>query len=189
MTIIELDHKCIQCRRMSETPGLSMFRSCRSRRLTWTGRLSTSSPSLRFGGSLPAFLIEISRFLNRKLLDLFPRDAKVHLSGLIDFVQRRIERRHERSIRMSPMLTDLMQQLQDVHTYHPGDDGRVIVAVPTTPHTIEQFEVREVHHDGPSVVLHCRPLQDEQARPQEEQPRPPTRKTRTHVHNDFEDLS
>ena len=36
MTIIELDHKCIQCRRMSETPGLSMFRSCRSRRLTWT---------------------------------------------------------------------------------------------------------------------------------------------------------
>ena len=26
---------------------------------------------------------------------------------------------------MSTMLTDLMQQLQDVHTYHPGDDGRV----------------------------------------------------------------
>ena len=23
---------------------------------------------------------------------------------------------------MSPMLTDLMQQLQDVHTYHPGDE-------------------------------------------------------------------
>ena len=37
MTIIELDHKCIQCRRMSKTPGSSMFRSCRSRRLTWTG--------------------------------------------------------------------------------------------------------------------------------------------------------
>ena len=34
---------------------------------------------------------------------------------------------------MSPMLTDLMQQLQDVHTYHSGDDGRLIVAVPTTP--------------------------------------------------------
>ena len=49
---------------------------------------------------------------------------------------------------MSPMLTDLMQQLQDVHTYHPGDDGRVIVAVPTTPHTVEQFEVREVHHEA-----------------------------------------
>ncbi len=97
---------------------------------------------------------------------------------------------------MFPMLTDLIQQLQDVHTYHPGDDGRLIVAVPTTPHTIEQFEVREVHHDGPSVVLHCQPLQDEEARPQDEQDRPkdeqaspPTRKTRTHVHNDFEDLS
>ena len=78
---------------------------------------------------------------------------------------------------MSPMLTDLMQQLQDVHTYHPGDDGRLMVAVPTTPHTVEQFEVREVHHDGPSVVLCCQPLQDEQAgkeqaRPQEEQARP-----------------
>src|SRR5271166_173912 len=97
--------------------------------------------------------------------------------------------RHERSTRMSTMLTDLIQQLQDVHTYHPGDDGRLMVSVPTTPHTIEQFEVREVHHDGPSVVLCCQPLQDEQARPQEEQPRPPTRKTRTHVHNDFEDLS
>ena len=83
---------------------------------------------------------------------------------------------------MSTMLTDLMQQLQDVHTYHPGDDGRLMVAVSTTPHTIEQFEVREVHHDGPSVVLHCQPLQDEQARP-------PAGKTRTCVHNDYEDLS
>ena len=62
---------------------------------------------------------------------------------------------------MSTMLTDLIQQLQDVHTYHPGDDGRLMVAVPTTPHTVEQFEVREVHHDGPSVVLCCQPLQDE----------------------------
>ena len=83
---------------------------------------------------------------------------------------------------MSPMLTDLMQQLQDVHAYHPGDDGRLMVSVPTTPHTIEQFEVREVHHDGPSLVLHCQPLQDEQART------PGWKKTRTHVHNDFEDL-
>ena len=96
---------------------------------------------------------------------------------------------------MSTMLTDLMQQLQDVHTYHPGDDGRVIVAVPTTPHTVEQFEVGEVHHDGPSVVLYCQPLQDEQARPQDEQARhqdeqasPPAIKTRTCVHNDYEDL-
>ena len=90
---------------------------------------------------------------------------------------------------MSPMLTDLMLQLQDVHTYHPGDDGRLMVAVSTTPHTIEQFEVREVHHDGPSVVLHCRPLQCEQARSQDEQPRPLTEKTRTCVHNDYDDLS
>ena len=96
---------------------------------------------------------------------------------------------------MSPMLTDLMQQLQDVHTYHPGDDGRLMVAVPTTPHTVEQFEVREVHHDGPSVVLCCQPLQDEQDRPQDEQDRPqdeqagpPAAKTRTCVHNDYEDL-
>ena len=90
---------------------------------------------------------------------------------------------------MSPMLTDLMLQLQDVHTYHPGDDGRLMVAVPTTPHTIEQFEVREVHHDGPSVVLHCRSLQDELPRPQDEQARPPTGKARTCVHNDYDDLS
>jgi len=96
---------------------------------------------------------------------------------------------------MSPMLTDLMQQLQDVHSYHPGDDGRLMVAVPTTPHTMEQFEVREVHHDGPSVVLCCQPLQDEEDRPQDEQAtpqdehaRPPAAKTRTCVHNDYEDL-
>jgi hypothetical protein len=49
--------------------------------------------------------------------------------------------------------------------------------------------VREVHHDGPSVVLHCRSLQDEQPGPQDEQARPPTGKTRTYVHNDYDDLS
>ena len=82
---------------------------------------------------------------------------------------------------MSPMLTDLMQRLQDVHTYHPDLAGHVIVAVPTRPRTVEQFEVREVHHDGPSLVLYCQPLQYEQARPQAE-------KTRTYVYNDYEDL-
>ena len=71
---------------------------------------------------------------------------------------------------MSTMLTELVQHLQDVHTHHLSGDRRVIVAVPTSPHTVEQFEVGEVHHDGPSVVLCCQPLQDEQARPQEEQP-------------------
>ena len=97
---------------------------------------------------------------------------------------------------MSTMLTDLIQHLQDVHTHHPGDDSPVIVAVPTTPHTLEQFEVGEVHHDGPSVVLYCQPLQDEQAkdeqdeqdRQQDEQASPPAVKTRTCVHNDYEDL-
>jgi hypothetical protein len=89
---------------------------------------------------------------------------------------------------MTTMLTDLMQHLQDVHTHHPGDDGRLMVAVPTTPHTTEQFEVREVRHDGPSVVLHCQSLQEEQARPQEEQARPLAEKNRTCVHNDYEDL-
>ena len=103
---------------------------------------------------------------------------------------------------MSTMLTELMQHLQDVYTHHPGDDGRVIVAVPTTPHTVGQFEVEEIHQDGPSVILHCQPLhdeqaslqdeqaslQDEQASLQDEQARPHTRKTRTYVHNDYEDL-
>ena len=88
---------------------------------------------------------------------------------------------------MSTMLTELMQQLQDVHTHHL-DDGRVIVAVPTTPHAVEQFEVGEVHHDGPSVVLCCQPLQEEEARHQDEQARHPAEKARTCVHNDYEDL-
>ncbi len=103
---------------------------------------------------------------------------------------------------MSTMLMELMHHLQDVHTHHPFDAGRIIVAVPTTPHAVEQFEVGEVHHDGPSVVLHCQPLQDEQARRQDEQARrqdeqacpqdkqacPPAKKTRACVHNDYEDL-
>jgi hypothetical protein len=78
---------------------------------------------------------------------------------------------------MSTMLMELMHHLQDVHTHHPNDDGRVIVAVPTTPHAVEQFEVGVVHHDGPSVVLYCQPLEDEQARPQDEQATPPAKKT------------
>ena len=96
---------------------------------------------------------------------------------------------------MSTMLTELVQQLQDIHTHHLNGDERVIVAVATTPHAVEQFEVGVVHHDGPSVVLYCRPLQDEQARSQDEQARhqdeqasPPAVKTRTCVHNDYEDL-
>ena len=90
---------------------------------------------------------------------------------------------------MSTMLTELVQHLQDVHTHHLNSDGRVIVAVPTTPHTVGRFEVGEIHRDGPSVVLYCQPLQDEQARPQDEQARPPAEKPRTCVHNDYEDLS
>src|SRR5271157_6657053 len=96
------------------------------------------------------------------------------------------EQREERSTRMSTMLMELMHHLQDVHTHHPFDDGRVIVAVSTTPHAVEQFEVGEVHQDGPSVVLHCQPLQDEEATPQDEEAIPPAKKTRTCVHNDYE---
>ena len=64
---------------------------------------------------------------------------------------------------MSTMLMELMHHLQDVHTHYPNDGTRVIVAVPTTPHAVEEFEVGEVHQDGPSVILHCQPLQNEQA--------------------------
>ena len=78
---------------------------------------------------------------------------------------------------MSTTLTDLIQQLQDVHTYHPGNDGRLMVAGATTPHTRGTIRGgRRSTTDARSVVLCCQPLQDEQARPQEEQPRPPTRK-------------
>ncbi len=89
---------------------------------------------------------------------------------------------------MSTMLMELMHHLQDVHTHYPNDGTRVIVSVPTTPHAVEQFEVGEVHQDGPSVVLHCQPLQDEEATAHDEQATPPAKKTRTCVHNDYEDL-
>jgi len=90
---------------------------------------------------------------------------------------------------MSTMLTDLIQHLQNVHTLHPDDAGRVTVTVPTTPYTLEQFEVSEVHHDGPSVVLSCQPLRTERARPQVEQAGSQAEKSRSCVHNDYEDLS
>ncbi len=89
---------------------------------------------------------------------------------------------------MTTSLTDLIQHLQDVHTHYPNDDGRVIVAVPTTPHTLEQFEVGEVHSDGPSLFLHCQPLQEEPAAPQEEKAGPQEEKIWACVHNDYEDL-
>jgi hypothetical protein len=96
---------------------------------------------------------------------------------------------------MTTMLMELMHHLQDVHTQYPNDGTRVFVAVPTTPHAVERFEVGEVHQDGPSVVLCCQPLQDEeatpqdeQATPQDEQATPPAKKTRTCIHNDYEDL-
>jgi hypothetical protein len=89
---------------------------------------------------------------------------------------------------MSTMLTDLMQHLQDVHTRHPNDHARVIVAVPTTAHRSEQFEVEKVRHDGSSVVLHCQPLREEPAPTQEEPARSPREKTRPPFHNDYDDL-
>ncbi len=89
---------------------------------------------------------------------------------------------------MTEMLTDLMQHLQDVYTSHPGDDGRLMVAVPTTPDNIEQFEVKEVHHDGPSVVLFCQSVQVEQASDEQERAKPQSKRRRACVHNDYEDL-
>jgi len=41
---------------------------------------------------------------------------------------------------MPTVLMELMHHLQNVHIHHPYDDGRIIVAVPTTPHAVEQFE-------------------------------------------------
>jgi hypothetical protein len=88
---------------------------------------------------------------------------------------------------MTDLLTDLMQHLQNVHTNHAGDDGRLMVAVPTTPYTMEQFEVRGVHHDGPSVVLYCQsPV--EQASPEHERAALEPKQRRACVHNDYEDL-
>jgi hypothetical protein len=48
------------------------------------------------------------------------------------------------------MLTDLIQQLQDVHTYHPGDDGRLMVAAGLTHHFSLGFlgfswKIQEIH--------------------------------------------
>ena len=86
------------------------------------------------------------------------------------------------------MTMELIHHLQNVHTHHLNGDSRVIVAVPTTPHAVEEFEVGRVHHDGLSVVLYCQPLQDEEAGPQDEEAGPPAKRTRTCVHNDYEDL-
>ena len=89
---------------------------------------------------------------------------------------------------MSTMLADLIQHLQDVQTLHPGHHSPVVVAVPTTHHTLEQFEVGEIHQDGPSVVLYCHPVQQEPEEPQDEPDSPRAEKTETCVHNDYEDL-
>jgi len=90
---------------------------------------------------------------------------------------------------MTNLMTDLMQHLQNLHADQPGGDGRLMVAVPTTPHTIEQFEVSAVHHEGPSVLLYCEAPEVEHAVPQAEQPQPLEEKSsRTCVHNDYEDL-
>ena len=70
----------------------------------------------------------IARFLTRFHLIWSPGALRFFLAGLIVLrPETPSERRHERSIRMSPMFTDLMHHLQDVHTYHPGDDGRLMV--------------------------------------------------------------
>ena len=113
----------------------------------------------------------IARFFTRMSIDLFPTWTRFFLSGLIDFGQTRLGRDDRTGYQDVHHADGTSEQLQASHTHHLGD-GRVIVAVPTTPHTVEQFEVGEVHHDGPSVVLCCQPRQDEQAWPQDEQDRP-----------------
>ena len=142
-------------------------------------------------------------FLNRISLDFGrPGALRFYPAGLIDFPRETPGETTRESTTMPTMLTDLVQQLQDIHTHHLNGDGRVIVAVPITPHTLEQFEVGKVHPDGPSVVLHCQPLreerawhqaeqartQDEQARAQDEQAKPPAKKTWACLHNDYKDL-
>jgi len=92
---------------------------------------------------------------------------------------------------MSELLTDLVQHLQDAYTNHPGDDGRLIVAVPTTPHAMEHFEVKKVQHEGPSVVLYCQAPEAENGklnRRAEEPAQPQAKRSRTCVHNDYADL-
>jgi hypothetical protein len=88
---------------------------------------------------------------------------------------------------MSELLTDLVNHLQNVYTNHPGDDGRLIVAVPTTPYTVEHFEVSKIHHEGPSVVLYCQSPQAVISRP-EEPAEPQAKRRRICVHNDYADL-
>ena len=73
---------------------------------------------------------------------------------------------------MSTMLMELMHHLQDVHTHYPNDDGHVIVAVPTTPHVVERFEVEVVHNDGPSVVLRASPFRMKKPDYRMNKPRP-----------------
>jgi hypothetical protein len=88
---------------------------------------------------------------------------------------------------MSTVLTELVSQLQDFGTHYPNE-ARVMVAVPTSPHAMENFEVETVDHEGPSVVLHCRPLPEEEVRPREGENRSREETVRPHLHNDYEDL-
>jgi hypothetical protein len=95
---------------------------------------------------------------------------------------------------MTTLLTDLMQHLQTLHSDHPGDDGRLMVAVSTRPHTMEHFEVSEFHHVGSSVVLYCQSAEAEQPAPAAEPtpvqkpPEPQAKRVRACVHNDYNDL-
>jgi hypothetical protein len=98
------------------------------------------------------------------------------------------ERVIERSTFMTTLMADLMHHLQTVHTDHPGDDGRLMVAVPTAPYTMEQFEVRAVHQEGPSVILYCQSRAVERPSPQNESALPEAKPSRTCTHNDYEDL-
>jgi hypothetical protein len=88
---------------------------------------------------------------------------------------------------MSTGLTDLIHQLQDFSTQHPGDEARVLVAVPTAADALEHFEVGAVHQDGPALVLSCQPLRAEAVRPPDGTPQHRAEPTRACLHNDYED--
>src|SRR5208283_3950783 len=77
---------------------LLALRSCRSRRLTWTGRLSTPSPSLRQGmiAHLLTFLIEI-------LLIWSPTVLRFLLAGVIYCLQQRQGRHDTRGVPGCPL--------------------------------------------------------------------------------------
>ncbi len=89
---------------------------------------------------------------------------------------------------MSTGLTDLIHQLRDFRTQHLGGEARVRVAVTSSAHGLEQFEIGAVHQDGPDLVLSCRPRQEEEDQPQDAAPQHRAERIRACLYNDYDDL-